>query len=505
MENNILQLIKIITALYFNDKAEDDNPNIYDEIQNILKNIKVDPRVLSSLGNDDAVIESLRYTAEWMIYSKCNFNRLDLLQRLSVNLQSDNDYIAIAKSYLDPEITSIDARKRANGIMQELRYEEKRNKLKAAIAKANAQLNFGSDYIEITPYINNLMTELGELHSSTNNETQGLLGKVNFTDDEDIENALTKGISLVDETGVLNTGFIGLNKACGGSGIPRGFLVNFGALTHCYKSGILIDLCLNIPVYNDPWMWDDTKKPMIMRISFENTIEQDVIILYKKLYEIKYKKRWAAGDVNIADAKNELKAHFQQRGYTFEMLHYDTANFCIYDLFDVLNKYIDYGFEIHAVMCDYLSQIAHHTFGDRLDSKIQRTSDMTRLFCYPKGITFITAHQLSTAAQEESKKNSVNFTKLVCTGGWYMDCKSLHTKLDLEFVMHIHKHIDGNDYLMFSRGKHRGGENTPQSHRHFIYQFQDLGGIMPDYGSEPMVLYSLPKVMDTNIEINWDA
>jgi hypothetical protein len=250
-------------------------------------------------------------------------------------------------------------------------------------------------------------------------------------------------------------------------------------------------------------MWDDTKRPLILRVSFENTIDQDIIILYKKLYEMKHNKRCEISDINTKDAIAELKEHFQQNGYTFEMAHYDPANFCVYDLFDLLNKYIEYGFEIHAVMCDYLSQIANNTFADRLDIKIQKTYELVRIFCYPKGITFFTAHQLSTEAQNESKQGSATFTKKVCQGGWYMDCRSLHTKLDLEIIMHIHYHIDGNSYLMFSRGKHRGGESTPMLHRHFMYRFEEFGGVIPDYGSDSKALYSLPKVLTNDDAVDW--
>lgn len=507
MENTILQLIKIIAALFFNDKAEDDNEQIFEEVQLLLTEVKIDPRASSSIGGEESIIDALRYTAEWMVTNRDgSYNRKDIIQRLAVNMQGNLEYIGLATDLLDEEITIVDARKRVSSIMRELRYDKRRTKLRQFISKANAKLNFSGEYIEISPFVSELMMGLEEVNVSPTGEIEGFIGGVDFTNEGDIEKALTKGVELADAKGMLNTGFQGLNRACGGYGIHRGSMVNFGALTHHYKSGMLNDLCLNIAQFNDPCMLDSTKKPMILRISFENTIDQDTMILYKKLYEIKYQRKCDIASANITEAGTLLLEHFQQRGYTFHMMHFDPANFCIYDLFDILKKFIDLGFEIHAVVCDYLSQIAGNTIGDRHDSKIQKTYEMARNFCYPKGITFLTGHQLSTEAQNLSKESSANFTKKVCTGGWYMDCRSLHTKLDLEFVMHIHSHVDGCSYLTLSRGKHRGGESTPQKHRHFMYRFEEFGGIVPDIDGDSKALYALPSFVSSADEaaMSWD-
>lgn len=497
MENTILILIKMISAMYFNKIADEINPYINVEIHDILKDVKIDNRG-SGLGTEDAAMEALRYTTEWMVNAvDAEFTKENLLQRLTLNLHGNNEYIDICTKYLDIDIDTDMARKRVTEIMSELRFEKKRNKIRQLISKANAKLNFGGEYVNTQTYITELMAELENLHSSSSNsEVAGLLGKIDFSNLEEIEQALVKSKDAAGEEGMLNTGLQGLNKACGGDGIPRGAMVNFGALTHHYKSGELIDLAMNIPIYNDPWMWDPSKKPLILRISFENTVEQDIAIMYKKLYEIKYQERCMLTKINIGEAIVALNEHFEQRGYYFELRCYDPNNFTIYDLFDVLTKYIDNGFEIHVVICDYLAQIAENTIGDRKDVRIQKTFEMARIFCYPKGITFITAHQLSTAAQELSKDAPSTFVKKVCTGGWYMDCKSLHTKLDLEFVMHIVNHFDGTRYLTVARGKHRGGENTPIKDQYFMYKFEEFGGIVPDIGGESRAIYQLPKMVN---------
>jgi hypothetical protein len=508
MRDNLLKIIRIISAIYYNYLATDTDPGIFDQLKGYIKDIIIDVRATEgNAGGEDRIVDNLRATAEWMLSdSAIEYSIDDLLMKLKLNLLGDLNYYGILEQYLNPSIAAIDARKRVHGIMQELRYEEQKVKLKKTVWAAHKALTFSGEYVETPKFVNDLLTELEDIQvSGAGGDHAGLVGKVDFTDVKAIEEALTKGVDLLDINGVLNTGFQGLNAACNGMGVPRGYLVNFGALTHHYKTGMLIDLSLNIPAYNDPWLWDKTKKALIIRVSFENTIDQDIITMYKKLYECKHGVRCDVENITMNEAVATIEAHFSQRGYTFQMLHYDPATFCVYDLFDLFNKYIEAGYEIHAAIIDYLSQIASNTYGDRLDSKITKTFEMVRNFCYPKGITVFTGHQLSTEAQTEYRANPIGLTRKTCTGGWYMDCKSLHTKLDLEFVMCVYVHNDGVSYLFISRGKARGMENTPYKHRHIILPFLEIGGIKPDINGENITLYNLPRNLDeSTVNVNWD-
>ena len=502
----VLLLIKVITALYLNDKANDDDKHIYDELKTIVAEIKPNKRAGDGLGSEDSIISSLRDTAEWMIFNKDGgYNKTDIIQRLSINIQGNHEYLEIAKDSIDDTMTGDEARQRVFGIMKELKYSKKKNTLKNTIQKANSKINFSGDYVEVGPFVNELVTELTNIHSGDANDINGLVNKVDFTNPNEVQKALEDSISKIKPEGCLKTGLVGLDKAAGGFGIARGELVDFGALTHNYKSSILLDLSINIPTLNDPWLWDPTKKPMILRISFENTVDLDIKTLYQNAIERQTGEKCDIENVVLSEASVFMTELLQSRGYTFQLEHYDPSNFIIYDLFKILNNYISQGYEIHAVIIDYLPLIADNTFGDRLDVKIQKTYEMTRNFCNGKGIAVITAAQLSTQAQEESRANPYGLAKKCSTGGWYMDCKSLHTKLDLEFIMHIIQHADGKSYLNIARGKHRNHQTTPMRHRNFYYLFNEIGGIGGQDYDNPRVLYELPRVVGTdNSDISWE-
>ena len=504
MDNIILILIKTITALYLNDSLPNKSSSTFDEIEEVVQSIKIEPRNTIGLGGEDSVVEALKYTVEWMLFNReGGYVKEDLIQRLSINMQSNHEYIQIAKSSLVDCEDLLLTEKRVNTILKELRFEKKKNKLQKMITVANAKINFSGESINTKMYVRELIGELTELDEGDSDITN-LVAKIDFTDKNSIKNALEKGVERVLSEGKLNTGLVGLNDACGGDGIGRGECVNFGGLTHHYKTGILMDLALNIPRFNKPYMFDESKKPMILFITFENTIEQNVIELYQKIDELENQRTLPVSKINLAEAEHTIFEYYNSKGYNFQLLQIDPSNFSIYDMFHIMSDYISGGFELHACICDYLHLIAPQTFGERLDTKIQKSFELARNFCHPKGIAFITAHQLSTAADELAKTLKIGFTRTVCSGGWYMDCKSLYTKLDLEIVMYIHKHLDGSKYLMFSRGKHRGGKYTPESKLHFIYKFEEFGGIAPDvHLAESRALYALPKVIDSSESMEW--
>ena len=65
--------------------------------------------------------------------------------------------------------------------------------IKQLISIANAKINFSGEYINTQAFIGELMGSLGDLHSSSgNNEVAGLLGKVDFSNLDEIEAALNK-------------------------------------------------------------------------------------------------------------------------------------------------------------------------------------------------------------------------------------------------------------------------------------------------------------------------
>jgi len=508
IENTILTLIKSIGIMYFNNFSKDSNQSIYDEVRDSLIDIKVENNN-ASIGSEDSAIDALKSTAEWMLSQVVDtdfqFSRENLITRLKVNLVGNNFYIDTAIEMLR-DVSMIEAEALTREMLTELRHNAKKERLRKAIQQANTELNFTQKVEDYKVFAQNMINMLEEHAVASGNDVGDLTGSISTDDPESIIRALEKSRDQFSDERTLKTGYQYLDRACGEhNGVARGYMVNFGALSHNYKSGILIDLCLNIPRYNEPVMIDDTKKPLILRISFENTVDQDILIMYKKLYEIEYKKRINIRDIDPYEAATYVSEYFSKLGYTFRLEHHDPGRLSAYDVVSIVDKYVQDGYEIHALVIDYLTLTADNTPGVNPDIRIMNGYQIVRNYCHPKAITCFTAHQLSTQAEERAREFPTTLTKVVRTGGWYQYCKGLHQKLDLEFVMHIVKHGDGRKYLTVSRGKHRGGELTPEAHLHFVYPFEEFGGIVPDHGKEePGGLDKLPSIAADNLDDGWE-
>lgn len=507
MPNEILKLVRLITALYYSSLLKKHNNDYHQEIIMYYTKIKAGSKSTLTLNSETIISEALKLSIEWMINNSNEpFILANLLHRFEINCatNTNSEYISLIKSQLI-EVSAEEAERRLNGILKELRYEDKQDEIKRIILDANKRINFNTGtYINLNSTVRELIDNLSNISdSSDGEEVHSLLSRINFKDYNSVYQTVKKALETKSVEGMLNTGIVGLNKMLGGYGLSRGEYINFSALPHNYKSGILIDLALNIPRFNKPFLFNKDKKPLVLRISLENTAEQDIIVMYKKIYQLKYKadpiinNEAKPSEEDIQKATEEVKSYFDQFGYEFILEAHDANEFNIHDFFYIVNELIRSGYEIHLISFDYLKLMAENTkvVDGKLTTKILKTADMARSFCHPKGITLATAHQLSSDANAVREANPIGFVKSIANSNYYEDCRSLHTKFDVGIVMNILEHADGSSYLMLGRGKHRGGDGTPAKWRNPIIKFEPIGGIIPDYGTDaPNLFYKIPDV-----------
>lgn len=490
-----LTLLRCITVLYLVNKIKykrDDLPTI---IRDTLKRIDPPKSMMGDASRGEAV-ENLKDMAAWMLQTleEEEFDRSDVITRIRLYLQSVPSLIQEVDIMLPMEINEDHVRKRIKTIISELRYDLNSLEIRESIRLANIKINSVN---EDSDEVLRILTESLEKHKNAISVGvhKSLVGKLDMSDPTELITVMESAKESVSTEGVMRTGFVGLNRAVGVGGLMRGVLINIGALTHNYKTGMLNDLFRQIPLYNKPWMWDENKKPAIVRISFENKLEQDLPIIYRSLYEQEFNEQIDIRDVDPAKAATYIKERLSVNGYHTFMECYDPNNFNVSDLLDLINGYEAEGYEIHLLVIDYLELIVKLN-GQRGDEVINAAFQTVRNHCFPRGITVVTGHQLSTEAQNILRDGANNFTQRMVGGGYYRNTKSLATKLDLEIICHIVEGPDGAKYLSVSRGKHRGGERTPFKHLHFAYKFQEIGGLVDDVNKEePEVIYNLTSIL----------
>lgn len=514
--NKILLLGRVVAVGFFNNLKEKRDPVIANTLIECIDSLKIE-NTGDEVDTQNEVIANLHETALWVIGSSDKVSLDQMQERVKINLGCDDTYMSIITGMLLlPEDTeterSIEQRQedKMMSYLSEIHTLQLRTKLKESIAKWNRDAIYNGSTSNIAETVKSISEELDQFKYSDNPDSDiTLVGKVDFNVTEEVKSALEEAVVKSSPDGLVKFPFKKINDMFGG-GLEVGITHLAGALTHHYKTGWLTDMAVGIPLANKP----RTDRDLIIRVSYEETINSDIITIYKKIYKHIHRRKLTKKEIstiNIDEAVVIIQEFYKDRGFNFQLYFYDGNEANIYGLLSLLRLKIKEGWNIFAAIIDYPEIIAGRSPGKAEDVKITNTVQMIRTFSATNGFNSYIAHQLNTMAQGEAKTIKQGFTKLVCVGGWYMRCQSLHTKLDAESVQHIVKHNDGYDYLEISRGKHRGGEDTTDKDKFCILRFDDeLGGLQYDAALDRLELNeqfgfnAYPAVTDlASLESNW--
>lgn len=486
-QNPNLIMIQAICGLFINRRIAEPVGRLDGTVENMLAKVKGPSQ--TGEGSESDIFQALKITVDWLRTTpKTNTVALvDLTERIRLNSGFATLYVECLERLLNEKILEEEdfyLGERVKAICSELEHAYKAINIQATIAKAHRAISFGGEEVDLTETIELLQKDLETIGQDRKDPLEDNAGRVNFADPESIIQCFDKSKESISTEGVLRTGLQGLNKMWGIGGYIRGGSYNYGALTHNYKSGMLLDHCRWLPVYNKPIMWDKNKKPMFLRLSFENMPEQDLPVMYKCIWEAEQQKELDLAEVDSREAAKYIYDKLSVNGYHFEILCFDPNKMSVWSIIEILQGFEAQGYEIHGVIIDYLELLTKGGGNTmRSDEKITYAFEVLRNHCFARGITQINAHQLSTEAQNISREGTANFAEKCSKGGWYMNCKSLHTKLDGECILHIHE-MNGEDYLTFARGKNRTHHTTPARHKKFAYKFERYGGIVDDFHEE---------------------
>lgn len=408
-----------------------------------------------------------------------------------IKLSADGDQ-AVAEAAGDMIYVSEDPidNNRASGSIRKRIGEFKRQvELVELIDVANREVKFNK-HADKRSIAMDLIANLQPLLDSSGGEAKGVVSSLRFDNVDAVKESMKQGQESSSDAGIMKTGWKGFNAMCGEeNGIRRGDLVNIGALQHNYKSGTLLNLAKHIALYNKPYMLDDTKKPLIIFISLENNVEDNILELYKSLKENETGQLVSIKNIDIDEASAYVVKAMSANGYQFEILRAEAGVYGIHDLIDTLQRRLDDGFEIHACIVDYLNLFSKQgTAGANDAAQVRDLFRRARSWCNPKLITFITAHQLSSEAKFLLRQGTDCFVKDIAGRSYWDSCKSLDQELDMEIIQHIVKPGDGFSYLEFMIGKHRKVSITKESAKYWAQRFEEAGAILDDV-NRPKALY----------------
>lgn len=483
-----LLLVKAITLLYLNGKLQEKQKDAILIAKDVMSNVKPRDKFLNTEFGESDPINELRETLTYMMSQTegTEFEESELKQRFRLNAKHDEVlYNALITAFVSEEDTQEKIQKSYSHQKSSLRSHVAKTKMAELMKHYYIKTNHQTDSVDYRSIVNEITESLKPYNNIDDGSSSilshpGIVNNVKMDDIDGIADVFSAAKNELETSGVIRTPYIGINKMLGAhGGIRRGECLVVTALTHNYKTAMCLDIFMGCALFNKPYMRDPSKKPLNLRISFENTTQQDFSHMYPKLKESETGVKVNMAEVNVEEAAQYVLDRLAINGYESQIIHIDPSDFTYPDLFNLIEHLESEGYEIHLLSIDYLNMMSkagcvNEATGDNIRDLFRRT----RNFCLRRGIALISPHQFSSEARKIERSEPRNFVKAVTGKGFYDGCSRLEQELDAEISLHI-VDFNGESYLTAQRGKHRGIV-TPLSHRYTVYKFEEVGGIPMD-------------------------
>jgi len=482
-----LLLVMTITLLYKESLLLNKSAGNSSELaKQLINTIKLPEVVTIDRDTNREVILALRSTVLWMADNSLDYqyDSEELLQRIRVNVGDDQSLFDAMKDVVSlREVDQADNLKRVLSYRKMLKEHLDHIQIKVVLKEAYGKANFDSEGIsDWTSFALEIADKLEPFtNKSEDDDHPSIVAGVSFSNKEALTKVMIAGKQELSLDGVLKSGWQALNRMLGkAGGFRRGESVVIQALQHNFKSGFMMSLLKHFALFNTPYMRDPSKKPLLLFISYENELKDNVMWLYKNIRENETGEYCDIASIDPESAALYCVEKLGVNGYNVEMLRIDPSDFTYRDLFDLVMKYESMGYEIHALMIDYLNMQSKKgcntgPHGEEIRDIFRRV----RNFTSKRGILFITPHQMSTDAKILVRGGTERLTEAVANKGYYDGCKRIDQEVDLELVVNIEK-VGLDSYLDIHRGKHRGVEVTSAAHLGTILKFESVGGILDD-------------------------
>lgn len=483
MDHKLL-LVTGITLLYLEGQLETRSENSANLVRRVINDAKL-PEVASGLDHSREVLINLKKTAAWMCSQPLDteYEAEELLMRLKVDTLDETELYNSFVTGIGTERTQSKTKKLVLSLKKQVTEHFREQELTAIIRDMSSTFTFRRDSItDLRQFVAETIAKLDPYQLDAIIRDPAIVSEVDFSDEKQVANVFEKVKDMDLGLGVMRTGFQGLNRMLQG-GFRRGEQWVIGALQHKYKTGFSLTLFENIALYNVPHMLDATKKPMLVRFTFEDSAEQNMRFMYQHLYENETGKvadKTHMESMDAVDIARYVKSRLEATGYTIRVIHVDPTQWTYQHLCNKMLEIESEGYEIHLCMVDYLAMLP--TTGCKQGAAGQDIRDMFRRmrnFCHPRKITFITPHQLSTEAKNLIRTGVTEFVKDIAEKGYWDSCKTIDQEVDGEMYIHIEK-VNKDSFLTIQRGKHRGMPPIDDVDKYCVLPMHKVGGLRDD-------------------------
>jgi hypothetical protein len=486
-----LLLVKIVTLLFKESELHDPSVRSTDLVKMALNTIKL-PESSGDFDRGRETIQAIRATILWMAENPSDYvyDRAALLQRIRVNVSDDESLYLAIEAGITPEEQSDYLKKQCILLRGELRNHIDSQAVKDLVKQFYQKAYFSLDGFDVRSMARDIMEKFEQYASTAEGQrVEGMLAEINLKDLAGSAHLMKSAQEEMSSAGIMKMGWQGMNRMMGDhDGLRRGECVVVGALQHNYKTGFTLSIFKQLAMYNTPYMKDPTKKPCLVHISTENELKMNVLWLYRNIKENETGQPVSLGEVDHAEAAAYVHEKLTATGYEIIMTRWDPSETSFQSHYDFISQLEADGYEVHAVVSDYLNMYNKRgCVQGAMGFEVRDLWRRMRNFHAPRGILFMSPHQLSPGAKALVRQNVEDFVKEIEGKGYYDSCSTIDQEVDLEIFIHIVK-VGGESFLTIQRGKHRKITATRERDRYIVLPFQPVADIPDDFGKKEITM-----------------
>lgn len=494
-------LVSCITLLCLEQRPDSPASPSNELINKVLDNLELRETTVDHEHGKQTFLELKKYVGDLNVKVKVNFpDMAETLQTVQVICREETYlYDAIYNGIKEDFPNGMAIMHRINSYRRSLNEYINDEIIKNILKEYSSKLLFNNrGNLDVAGLVNEMGAKLDPyVKARAESRHPAEVGSIDFSKPDEVEEMFAAVKTLLSHEGALRTGWKAFNRMLGSTGaFRRGEFIIGGGLQHNFKSGLAMCLLTHICLFNKPFLRDRTKRPLIVFVTLENEITDNLLFIYKYLKENETGISILTKDIDVNEAAQYVCARLEESGFSVKMIRFDPTEFTIAAFTNYLDGLAAEGYELQMLFVDYLNMLPK----TGLDAKV--AGDDIRLlfrrlrnYTSSRAITVFTPHQLSSDALQLTRDNVEDFVKIVANRGYYDGCRRLGQEPDLEVLFHkvVFK---GKSYLTFQRGKHRNTV-TREDDQYFILPFDDVGTIPWDEDKE--IDYSLKSIPGMNI------
>lgn len=479
---DVKALLAKCISLLFREGQSGENDLSKQLVLDVITTLKINS---NDISGTDSTVNELKNVVLNMVSKEHPTPYNDLIQHIRIACSSD---VVLFESIQDNISFQLDEDELKRTILSyrfELNKYLKEKKATMLLDKMTFDLKFNRDKIgDLNQYMSSNLNGIIDLVNYSGEEIPGIICEVDLSDID----AVAEQFELIrkenDGSRTIKMPWQAMNRMTRG-GLRLGQLTTVGGLAHNNKTGVSLSMFISGCIFNNPknLQTDQKKKPLMLLISFEDDMLIVLFNLYILLKENLENVKITDEDkqrLSSREAAEYVYKKLSDTGYDIRIIRADSSTWSYAEIQSCVLQFESQGYEIHLTLIDYLNLANKNGLThSRADADIQELFRRTKNFFAAKNIALLTPVQLSPDAMELKRQGNKMLSMQISDGSYYEGCRGLSREPELELFVDIVKD-NGRKYQTFSRGKHRGQNDTPEEHKFFILEFQKIGGLRWD-------------------------